>query len=225
MGQCTGEGDATEPSNILTTRYAYDGWGRRLTAEQADGTQTTYKTGWGPADNKRYYTMESTTGKPSVTIWYDKGGHEVLQETFGAKGMPVSKATAYNGKGQVSRVENKMGKLTITQTFTYDERGRVVTDVLSSGKSVSYSYGNRSVTTTIAGRSYTKTTDAWGNVVKSTDPVSEVEYQYSSIGKPSRVTTQGSTVTMTYDAAGNQLSLSDPDAGTSHYTYAADGTC
>ena len=223
-GNVLAESDATEPSNILTTRYAYDGWGRRLTAEQADGTQTTYKTGWGPADNKRYYTMESTTGKPSVTIWYDKGGHEVLQETFGAKGMPVSKATAYNGKGQVSRVENKMGKLTITQTFTYDERGRVVTDVLSSGKSVSYSYGNRSVTTTIAGRSYTKTTDAWGNVVKSTDPVSEVEYQYSSIGKPSRVTTQGSTVTMTYDAAGNQLSLSDPDAGTSHYTYAADGT-
>lgn len=223
-GNVLTESDATEPSNILTTRYTYDGWGRRLTAEQADGTQTTYETGWGFTDNKTYYTMESTTGKPSVTMWYDKGGYEVLQESFGAKGMPVSKATIYNDKGQVSRVENKTGKLTVTQNLTYDERGRVVTDVLSSGKSVSYSYGNRSVTTTIAGRSYTKTTDAWGNVVKSTDPVSEVEYRYSSIGKPSRVTTQGSTVTMTYDAAGNQLSLSDPDAGTSHYTYAADGT-
>lgn len=223
-GNVLAESDATEPSNIMTTRYTYDGWGRRLTADQADGIQTTYETGWGPADNKRYYTMESTTGKPSVTMWYDKGGYEVLQESFGTKGMPVSKATIYNDKGQVSRVENKTGKLTITQNLTYDERGRVVTDVLSSGKSVSYSYGNRSVTTTIAGRSYTKTTDAWGNVVKSTDPVSEVEYQYSSIGKPSSVKTQGSTVSMTYDAAGNQLSLSDPDAGTSNYTYAADGT-
>ena len=29
---------------------------------------------------------------------------------------------------------------------------------------------------------------------------------------------------MSYDAAGNQLSLTDPDAGTSTYTYAADGT-
>ena len=138
--------------------------------------------------------------------------------------MPVSKATTYNSKGQISRVENKTGKLTVTQNLTYDERGRVVTDVLSSGKSASYSYGNRSVTTTIAGRSYTKATDAWGNVVKSTDPVSEVEYLYSSIGKPSSVKTQGSTVTMSYDAAGNQLSLTDPDAGTSTYTYAADGT-
>ena len=159
-----------------------------------------------------------------MTTWYDKGGHEVLQETFGAKGMPVSKATAYNGKGQVSRVDNKTGKLTITQTLTYDERGRVVTDVLSSGKSVSYSYGNRSVTTSTAGRTYVKTSDAWGNVVRSTDPVSEVEYRYSSIGKPSSVRTQGSTVTMAYDAAGNQVTLTDPDAGTSNYTYAADGT-
>ena len=223
-GNVLTESDVTEPSNVLTTKYTYDGWGRKLTALQADGTQTTYETGWGTADNKKYFTKESTTGKPPVTTWYDKGGHEVLQETFGAKGMPVSKATAYNGKGQVSRVDNKTGKLTITQTLTYDERGRVVTDVLSSGKSVSYSYGNRLVTTSTAGRTYVKTSDAWGNVVRSTDPVSEVEYRYSSIGKPSSVRTQGSTVTMAYDAAGNQVTLTDPDAGTSNYTYAADGT-
>ena len=223
-GNVLTESDATEPSNVLTTKYTYDGWGRKLTALQADGTQTTYEIGWGTTGNKKYYTKESTTGKPSVTVWYDKGGHEVLQETFGAKGMPVSKATAYNGKGQVSRVDNKTGKLTITQTLTYDERGRVVTDVLSSGKSVSYSYGNRLVTTSTAGRTYVKTSDAWGNVVRSTDPVSEVEYRYSSIGKPSSVRTQGSTVTMAYDAAGNQVTLTDPDAGTSNYTYAADGT-
>ena len=223
-GNVLTENDATEPSNILTTKYTYDGWGRKQTALLADGTQTTYNTGWGTTSSKKYYSKESTTGKPSVTVWYDKGGHEVLQESFGAKGVSVSKATTYNSKGQISRVENKTGKLTITQNLTYDERGRVVTDVLSSGKSASYSYGNRSVTTTIAGRSYTKATDAWGNVVKSTDPVSEVEYLYSSIGKPSSVKTQGSTVTMSYDAAGNQLSLIDPDAGTSTYTYAADGT-
>lgn len=223
-GNVLTESDVTEPSNVLTTKYTYDGWGRKQTALQADGTQTTYETGWGTAGNKKYYTKESTTGKPSVTVWYDKGGHEVLQETFGAKGMPVSRATAYNGKGQVSRVENKTGKLTITQTLTYDERGRVVTDVLSSGKSVSYSYGNRSVTTSTAGRTYVKASDAWGNVVRSTDPVSEVEYRYSSVGKPSSVRTQGSTVTMAYDAAGNQVTITDPDAGTSNYTYAADGT-
>lgn len=81
-----------------------------------------------------------------------------------------------------------------------------------------------SIKTDPVGRTYTKTYDAWGNIVRSTDPVGEVVYRYSSVGKPSCVMTAGSTVTMTYDAAGNQLSLSDPDAGTSSYTYAADGT-
>ena len=223
-GNLLTENDETDASNILTTTYTYDGWGRKLTAKHADGTQTIYATGWGTADTKKYYTKESTTGKPSVTTWYDKGGHEVLQETFGIRGLPISKTTTYNSKGQITRVENKTGKLTLTRNLTYDERGRAATDVQSTGKSVSYSYGNRSVTTTTAGRSYTKVLDAWENIVKSTDPVSEVEYRYASIGKPSSVTTQGSTVTMTYDAAGNQTSLSDPDAGTTNYTYAADGT-
>ena len=223
-GNMLTESDETEPSNILTTEYDYDGWGRMIYAWHADGTSTSYDTGWGTSDSKKYYTTESTTAKPDITIWYDKGGKEVLRETVGVKGVGINKTTTYNSKGQVSHIENKTGNLTITQELTYDERGRVATDVSSTGKSTSYSYGNRSVTTTTAGRSYTTTTDAWGNIVKSTDPISEVEYTYSSIGKPSSVETDGSIVTMTYDVAGNQLSLSDPDAGTTTYTYAADGT-
>ena len=222
-GNILTESDTTDPSNVLTTQYTYDEFGRKQSVLQADGTQTTYKLDWGTSNDKKYYVKESTKGKPSVTTWFDNGGHEVLRESFGAKEMPISKVTTYDNKGLVSRVENKIGKLAITQDFTYDERGRVATDVLSSGKSVSYSYGNRSVVTTVAGRSYAKTYDAWGNIVKSADPLNEVEYQYSSIGKPRCVRTSGSTVTLTYDVAGNQSSLSDPDAGTSYYTYAADG--
>lgn len=223
-GNVLTESDATDASNVLTTTYSYDNWGRLQSVRHADGTQTAYEIGWVPIGSNKYYTKETSTGKPSVTVWYDRAGNEVQQESFGVNGMRLFKTTSYNSKGQVSRVVNKTGKLTITQDLTYDERGRVHTDVLSSGKSTSYSYGNRSVTTTIAGRSYTKTSDAWGNIVRSTDPVSEVEYRYASIGKPSSVTTSGATVTMTYDAAGNQKTLSDPDAGTSTYTYAADGT-
>ena len=79
------------------------------------------------------------------------------------------------------------------------------------------------VTTTVAGRSYTKATDAWGNVLKSTDPVSEVSYVYSSCGKPSAVKAAGTTTTFEYDDVANQTSMTDPDAGTTTYTYAADG--
>ena len=52
-GNVLTESDVTEPSNVLTTKYTYDGWGRKQTALQADGTQTTYETGWGTAGNKK----------------------------------------------------------------------------------------------------------------------------------------------------------------------------
>ncbi|MBO1363513.1 VCBS repeat-containing protein [Prevotella sp. A2931] len=222
-GNLLTESDVTDPSNPLTAKHTYDGWGRKLSLLAPDGTLTAYETGWGTADAKKYYVKEATIGKPAVTTWYDKGGHEVLRESTGIRGVPVVKTTAYNHRGEVTRISNKTGLLVITQTLAYDERGRVVSEESSSGKSTSYTYGNRTVTSTTAGHSYTKTTDAWGNVIKATDPVGEVTYTYFSNGKPSRVKTNGSTVTMDYDAAGNQTKLTDPDAGTTTYTYAADG--
>ena len=222
-GNLLTESDVTDPSNPLTAKHTYDGWGRKLSLLASDGTLTAYETGWGTADAKKYYVKEATIGKPAVTTWYDKGGHEVLRESIGARGVPITKTTDYNRRGEVSRISNKTGLLVITQTLTYDERGRVVSDESSSGRFTSYTYGNSTVTSTTAGRSYTKTIDAWGNVVKATDPVGEVTYTYFSNGKPSRVKTNGSTVTMGYDAAGNQTKLTDPDAGTTTYTYAADG--
>lgn len=223
-GNVLTESDTTEPSNILTTSHTYDGWGRKLTTRYADGTQTRYETGWGTDDLKKYYTKETTTGKPAIKTWYDKGGYEVLWESAGIKGLPFSRNTHYNYKGQVSEVRNSEGKRTSIRYLTYDNRGRTVSDSILFGKAFAYSYGNRSVTTATAGRAYTKTYDAWGNIIRSADPVSEVCFKYSSVGKPSSVETQGSTVAMAYDAAGNRTFLSDPDAGTSYYTYAADGT-
>lgn len=222
-GNVLTECDATEPSNILTDRYAYDGWGRRLSAQRADGTRATYEIGWGDDCDMAYYTRERSPGKPPVTTWYDCRGREVLRETTGPMDMPVSRRTYFDARGLVSRVESRTGKLSITQELLYDDRGRVVSDSRSPGTSASYSYGNRSVTANIAGRSYTKTYDAWGNLTRSANPSGEAVYRYSSVGKPSSVSAHGSVLSMAYDAAGNQTTLSDPDVGTSSYTYAADG--
>lgn len=224
-GNMLTESDETEPSNILTTRHTYDKWGRLLSSVAPDGTKTESTTGWGNGNDKKYYVLEKKSETPWLLTWYDNAGHEVLQQTFGPKNVLISKATEYNEKGKVKKVTNVNGKFSMTESFTYDDLGRMQTDKLSSGKETTYSYGNRSVTTTIAGRSSTKTTDAWGNVKTSTDAMGNVvEYYYYSNGKPSSVTTNGSTVTMEYDVAGNQISLTDPDAGTITYKYAADGT-
>ena len=121
--------------------------------------------------------------------------------------------------GQVTANVVSNGDLTTSESYTYDDRGRLLTHSLSTGKSTSYAYGNRKDTVTVNNRRYIKTYDAWGNVKTSTDPVSSVSYVYSSVGKPKQAASAGATFSMTYDSQGRQTTLTDPDAGTETYEY------
>lgn len=219
--------DITNSAEPLTTTHTYDGWGQETQVVAADGTKTKVERRWtSPFSTEQYDIEVASDGAPTVLTCYDQKGRELNKKSVGPKGVDVNNKTTYNANGQVSKIEKTTGKLTTKQVLTYDGRGRLVKEVLSSGKTTKYTYGNRTVTSTIAetGQSVTKTFDAWGNVVKVEDPSGIVTYKYASVGKPASVTAHGSSVRMTYDAAGNQTSLADPDAGTSTYTYAADGT-
>jgi FG-GAP repeat protein len=219
--------DITNSAEPLTTTHTYDGWGQETQVVAADGTKTKVERRWtSPFSTEQYDIEVASDGAPTVLTCYDQKGRELSKKSVGPKGVDINNKTTYNTKGLVSKIEKTTGKLTTKQVLTYDGRGRLVKEVLSSGKTTTYTYGNRTVTSTIAetGQSVTKTFDAWGNVVKVEDPSGIVTYKYASVGKPASVTAHGSTVCMTYDAAGNQTSLADPDAGTSTYTYAADGT-
>ena len=224
FGKLLTETDATTASNPLTTTHTYDGWGRRVSSVSPTGVRSTTTIGWGSSDLKKYIVKETCSGQPDVTTWYDKAGRETESQSVGLKGVSVSKTTTYDDKGQIAATVSKNGSLTVTQSFEYDERGRVTKESSSSGRTVTYSYDSLTVTTRMAGREYTKTVDAWGNVVKTTDPASSVTYTYFSNGKPKKVTANGKSVTMEYDAAGNKTKLIDPDAGTMTYAYAADGS-
>lgn len=224
-GNMLTQSDITNPANTLTTTNTYDRWSRLTLSISPDSIETTHLTGWGRNNNKRYYVMSQRENKPWTLTWYDNAGHEVQSETFGQNNLRLSKFTTYNDLGQVSRVKSYEGVFITTRDYTYDELGRVISDRLSTDSETTYSYGNRVVTATSAGRSYTKTTDAWGNLISVVDPMgNEVTYTYSSVGKPISISTNGATISKTYDDAGNAIAMTDPDAGTTTYEYAADGT-
>ena len=222
-GNMLTESDMTEPGNVLTTAHDYDGWGECIGTVSADGTTTQYTRGWGKSDEYRCFRKESVTDGGSKVTWYDNCLREVYVKTDGELNTENISRKSYDIKGNVIRTENKVKNLTVTEDMTYDSRGRILTSVSSSGRSVEYSYGNRAVTYESAGCWNTKTYDSWGNITSSSDPVSEVIYTYSSNGKPERITAGGHDITVAYDAAGNRTSLSDPDSGISGYEYAADG--
>ena len=219
-GHLLTETDATNASHPLTTTHQYDAWGRRTHTTYPDGTESTYETNW-TGNNGGWYTMESHTAAPWKKTTYDRQGREVKVETVGAKDISISKTTEYNDKGQVSKVTDTYGSRTTTETYAYDARGRVISDQHSSGAGVTYEYGRNTVTTTdAAGRSVTKTYDAWGSVKRVKDPAqTTVEYTYCSNGKPSSITAGDATVTMEYDEFGRRTRLVDPDAGETVTTY------
>ena len=225
-GNVQTETDNTNVSSPLTTTNEYDGWNRLKKSTSPIGVVTNITRGWGTSAGSKYYVREEAAGSPWKKTVYDAKGRIVDEYTVGEAGVSIWKSISYNSQGLESAVSNRKGNLSVTDSYTYDELGRKLSESSTSGSSATYNYGDKTVTSTVShtlgDQTYVKTFDNWGNVMTSTDPMSSVTYTYSSNGKPlSAETADGVEVTMTYDAVGNQLSLSDPDAGTTTYEYDA----
>jgi len=214
--------DMTNRANPLVTKYSYDGWGDVTCEESPTGAVKTTQKSWGTTGHKRYFVVEDDGENPAVTSWYNSFGRLVESSYVGYSCTPYKNTYDYDGQGRLWLQKQQKGRLTITDYKSYDSRGRVVSESTNS-KRTSYAYGNRTVTATVADKSYQKTYDAWGNVKSSVDPMSRVDFTYNSSGKPCEVVTNGTTVRMEYDEAGNRTLLDDPDAGITTSEYAADG--
>lgn len=226
-GNVLTETDVSNPLNPLTTNYYYDGWGRRVRTKFPTGEVSTVRYGWGDGGSKKYYVLRQATYRPWEKIWYDSRGRETLRESICVKNILSKEYTYYNSYGNIRRKTHMEGNLTISNAYTLDSRGRILTITSNSGKITNYSYGNNTVTKTENGRTFTKSYDVWGNVTHSTDPESSVNYTYFSNGKPATASSEGIMITFEYDDVGNKILIDDPDAGEIRYEYDALGrvTC
>lgn len=213
-----------DAANQQVTSYTYDGWGRMISSTNPMGItkKKVYERLGGGTTAYRVTNTEDNA--PSSVVVYDAQGREVVSQSDVEGHLKKTVTTQYAANGQKAQVSTMVGNLRDVLRYTYDLRGRLIKEAYETrGRNLTYKYSGRTITTIDGDKTYVKEMDAWGNVKRSSDPVSSVSYLYNSNGNPSAVSTNGSTVSMSYDEAGNKVSITDPDAGTLSYTYAADG--
>ena len=217
----------TDP-NGFTTTYSYDSFGNLTKITYPDGTHTNisidrYTGRYIP--NASYYTTTTSTGKPTLEVYYDILGREVCRMDDG-----VFLDTRYNAKGQVTQTSYPYSKLNepdgskTWSKYTYDEYGRQKT-VKAPYTDLLYEYDEREVTITdnLRDVSSSKTHDALGRIVNATDHGGTITYQYEVTSDKKHQTTikvnGTATTTILSDLWGNRLSITEPNAGEIVSTY------
>lgn len=187
-----------------------------------EGITSTWEWGWDHTVQPiGYYIHQTEGGKPWVKTYYDNIGRKWKTLSIGPKQAGISETLTFNNKGLQTSANSVNGYNSTNTSYTYDNRGRMLTKLDCYGITTTYSYGSDWIRSTKNGRSYTKYYDSWGNVKKSTDPLNTVNLYYNSNGNLKSSVSESNTVTMQYDAAGRRTQLTDPSAGTTTYTYDA----
>jgi RHS repeat-associated protein len=219
--------------NGLTTTYYYDTFGRLKQINYPEGTVTKdtiyWFTGSNPP-NAQYCTKTTSSGKPNLTVYYDKLGREVCRLDDG-----YYYDTRYNAKGQAVKTSYPYSPLNtsdtkkIWSTYTYDNFGRKSTenapytdlsyhhDLIDKRKVI--------VTDNLRNVSSWKNYDALGRIIQAKDSGGTITYNYAVINENNKkrhqttITTNGSTTWIKSDLWGNRLSINEPNAGliTSEY--------
>lgn len=169
----------TETCGTKTTTYTYD----------ANGNIISYITG--DTESNTYYTYDS-----NKRVVREQVGDSYTYYTYDSNGNNLVYATLKeNYTGEAPALYDSSLTCFDTTTYTYDDKGRVTSEVYSTGGSVAYEYDNR------------------GNVTKETtvtvkDGESEtkvVTYTYDAFGNLLTSSTGNDTSTYIYDAAGRTL--------------------
>jgi RHS repeat-associated protein len=223
----------------LTTTYTYDGFGRVTNVQTPQGHNIGTKYAWSYNAQylpiKCYDIITSIPGKPSTWDIYDVMGRKTVatHEGYGDashRWVYVYAVTEYDARGNVA---NKTTPVNGTDwndreytTFQYDYLNRLTSESNPTLGATTYAYtypnaGQSKVTvTTPSGQVSSKTTDATGKVISTTDHGGTLTFDYDNRGNQTAVKMNGTVATsMIYDRRGFQKSMTDQNSGTTQYLY------
>lgn len=204
--------------------YEYDSFGRQTRQANPDGTVETSALSWASSPSGALYNLTKTaTGKPVVKTYYDAVGREIRTSQLQFDGSELKMDKVYNTEGQLyqASLPFKGSSASLWNTYGYDDYNRPVTFAYASGKTDTWSYEDNSVTVTKDGISTTKTYDASGKLISSSDPGGTLTYQLRPDGQPALIVTSNDMVATSfiYDDYGRQTTINDPSAGSQSYEY------
>ncbi len=225
--------------NQLQTSWLYDGFGRKIREDRADGTWTTISRGMcgvtgcpedAPLGTVLYTTTESAGGTP-VTEYSDLLGRVTRKVTTGFDGTLVYQDTQYNHLGQVARTSQPYfkGETTHWVSSEYDLLGRVkkMSQEGPTGALIHTNFSYNGLTTTVTdAKEHEKTTrkNAQGKVVRVDEEEGAwVTYKYDALGNLKETNANGLITSIDYDLRGRKMSMDDPDMGEWFYEYDAVG--
>lgn len=212
--------------NTITT--VYDGWGKILnvTSNVSGVTSYTYdKITSGPGGTKLKET--SPDGSESITFTNTIGQiYKTTAKAFG-QGKYVSMDVNYDQLGRkISESESYYEGQSATQwnTISYDDTvfPTKVTATSFTGKKMETSvFGFTTTVKELNGysRITSKTADALGNMVLSTDPGGTIQLNYNANGDQVKATYGNNIVTTKYDVWGRKSEFNDPSNGKYKYEY------
>ena len=215
----------TDPFGI-TVNNIYDGWGKVLTSTSNVGGTTSYQ--YEREDNynsivtqndpdgdvsKKYINVLGQNYKTSLKA-FGQGQYVSRQSEFDAIGRKTKESEPYFEGQNVSQ----------WNTFVYD-------DSVYPAKITATAFNGKQTTTTVSGlittikeingyaRTNSKTADALGNILSTTDKGGTIQFSYNAAGEQIQAKYAENTVTTKYDAWGRQVEFHDPSNGVYTYKY------
>ncbi|XZF13753.1 SpvB/TcaC N-terminal domain-containing protein [Chitinophagaceae bacterium MMS25-I14] len=214
-----------------TTTYAYNGLGDLVqkTVPSVYGSHNiSYTKTWDVYNGVWWYSNTLDPGAPDVLERHDIVGQVVKaqKETFNGEWTTVD--NTYDASGNLITTTNPYlsWETPLVTTKTYDDLHRIVSSSNTFGTTqYSYSYNNGQATTTVTdpgGRNTSKTTDASGKVITSTDNGGSLVFTYDSWSNQLSVKQYLITLaSATYDNYGRKATSFNSDAGTTTYAFDA----
>ncbi|MFP3596017.1 RHS repeat-associated core domain-containing protein [Chryseobacterium sp. SIMBA_029] len=207
-------------------RNTYDKWGKLLTAKSNLGGTTTYQY---EKDNNSNVIMSQYDPDGNISKKFtNKLGQDYKTSTkaFG-QGQYISKETQYDVLGRkIKESEPYFEGQTASQwnVTEYDDTvfPAKVRMVLFNTKETTASVSGNTTTIKEAngyGRTTSKTTDALGNTISTTDKGGTINFSYNAAGEQIQAKYAENIVTTRYDAWGRKSEFNDPSNGTYKYEY------